>query len=218
MANYAKTKKRTFKKSAKPVVVKIAKPRKSITTKVYTYYHKCAYTLNVAQVAGGDATGSITLGVGSLPNITAYASIYDMYRLNKVYVVFRPMYTSTSIANSGTLLNLIPRIYTVIDKNDNTALSISALREYTNCMVHDDKKAFSMAFIPATRDSVGLGDTDIMGNVPSNKKWIGTADTNVVFYGIKWAISAQTNSTPYDTYLQQWQVEVGMSVSFKHVH
>lgn len=211
---YAKKTKKVIKRKVKPYKRTI-KRNPILDVKSYTYYHRCATSFIISQTAGGDATGAISFSIASLPQIATYQAMYDQYKLNKLYVTFRPMYTATSLASSASGALLVPLLYTAIDLDDATAVNLIALREYQKCMCHDDKKAFSMVFVPSAFDTLGGGGASFTyGNVQANKTWADVANTGLVYYGIKWVITAQTAAS---TYLQQWNVEVGMSISFRGV-
>lgn len=211
---YAKKTKKIIKRKVKPFKRTI-KRNPILDIKTYSYYHKCATSFTIAQTAGGDATGAISFSIGSLPQIATYQAMYDQYKLNKLYVTFRPMYTATSLVSSASGALLVPLIYTAIDLDDATAVNLTAIREYQKCMCHDDKKAFSMVFVPSAFDTLGGGAAYTNGNVQANKHWANTNSTTLLYYGIKWVITAQTAAS---TNLQQWNVEVGMSISFRGVH
>lgn len=200
----AKFPKKVFKK--KMFVTKAPTP-----TKLFTFKQNCASTFEINQ-ATTITYGTVAFGLTSIINYQEYTVLFDEYRINYVSLTFRPMYTATSIISSSTNLNKIPLIYVVKDFDDViTPSSISQLRQYDNCIVHDDKQLFTIRFVPST--SLQLSNTE-NSTVKSNKTWIDCTDAAVLHYGVKYAVTAQDASLP--TILQGWYVEVGMSVSFRH--
>jgi len=155
--------------------------------------------------------GTQNYQAGFLDQIGSFAALYDSYRIIKVEVTFMPMYTCTSLANGiGTTL-LIPLIYTVIDYDDATNLSsIAAAREYDTVQIHDDKKLFTRTFQPKVAKAVYTGSFTGFSQGKLTD-WMDMASTNIQYYGLKYAVSAQSTGS---TNLQQWNLSTRMTVQF----
>jgi len=155
--------------------------------------------------------GAVQHTINQLEQFASFSALFDQYRITKVDVHFRPMFTAATMSVPAN--SLTPLIYTCVDYDDaNTPTAISQLREYENCKVHDDKKAFRISYVPHCASAMYSGAFTSFGNVTS--PWIDMASPTVQHYGYKWAI---TPGAVGQALLQVWNVTTKLTVQFKNV-
>jgi hypothetical protein len=144
-----------------------------------------------------DATYSFALAdLGSSAFVTG---LFDSYRIIAVNVQFIP--TSGAAMNAGS-------IYTVIDYDDTTITSISALLQYETLQVMPTGSFLERTLEPRAAQALYSGAFSSFGQTFGGHKgpWIDTASTGVAYYGVKVGASASTTAQTYNvvaTYVLQ---------------
>jgi hypothetical protein len=181
----------------------------------YTTYRFIQYVgnIDVAQ-ATSDSFYSQSYTLAFLDQVSSFTSIFDQYRIKRIDVTFRPMYTATSLISSSSAAVIAPLIYVAADYDDDSAwTSRTQANAYQNLIVSDDKKPFTLSFIPHIALGAYSGSvfTSFANDGPH---WIDCASTGVKHYGWKACVLAQTGTS---TDLQQWNVSTRLHVDFMNV-
>jgi len=168
---------------------------------------------DISQVAAADTFMTYQFQINDVSNTTDFSALFDQYRFVAVKAEFRPRFDIGALGSVAA--NKLPRLYSVLDYDDNTAPTlISQLREYQSCKM----TRFDADHVRMLRPRMALGSQNQAGtfvarsNVPA--QWIDLADLTVVHFGIKVAIeggvAGQTN-------LQSWSVDLLYMLEFKQV-
>lgn len=167
---------------------------------------------DVSQVAGADTFKTYRFELNDVSDTADFTDLFDQYRFRAVRMEFRPRF---NYANPGDVtVNRLPRFYSVIDYDDNTAPTlINQLREYQTCKeTRWDQDHVRMI---APRIAVGVLDNAAISSLKNTKAdWIDLAYLTVNHFGIKIAIeggvAGQAN-------LQSWSVDLEYFLEFKQV-
>jgi len=129
----------------------------------------------------------IQFSLADVPNYTELSNLFDSYRLIGVQLTFRLMdnpdssnYINSTVFTQGA--NFYPKLWTCIDRDDNTVPTIATIREraHAYCKVlRPDRfiKVFVKMPAPPTQVYGGYGQGMI--------KWLRTTEPNVGHYGLK---------------------------------
>lgn len=161
--------------------------------------------LPLAEVASLDSSGHLsvnyTIRAGQFTDFASYATLYDVYRINKVVFVFYPAYNTyvqnatAATANSGTQV----RFLTAVDYDDDTLFAtFGEGLQHWNAKVHllSHGGKIAVKFTPATLGVVqSVNDSGVASNVASNqqfKQWMDTLQTQLAYRGLKTCYSGQS--------------------------
>jgi len=165
------------------------------------------YTLQqsfVGPVVAGSATietdGALSMNLSSLPDASSLAALFDTYRFVAVKMTFQPTVGQINSAVQSP-------IYTVLDYDDASATSISALVQYDTLKVAPGNVYFERVWSPRASNALYSGAFTSFGQVAD--QWIDTASPGVLQYGIKWGI-------PLSADAPIWQTVVHTIVQFKN--
>ncbi len=174
-------------------------------------FRQTAYTTVLTQT-GSDVFGGLNFILSQATNYTGFTDLWDMYRVSYLEFNFDPMYTANSVAAYAQAS--IPRIFTVIDKDDVIApASLNTLREYQSCQSHTNQR-FRIRFRPGILGAVFDGTNLVAGRAePAN--WIDCSKISIPHYGIKYGIEANTVGSA--TLFQKWTVSLVVGLQFKNV-
>jgi hypothetical protein len=211
-----KTKTRTVKRMPKKAtVVKYGKKKKLVVDYVVdrTIKH-LAYSSTTTiggPFIGNDknalSTSNFAFRLSLIPGLAPYVSTYTHYRVNHVKIQFIPTTvdmqvedndngTSASGIYKQTPLFYCKRIWGNEDPAD------MAYTTEDQCLLDGARpvkmtKGFTISFVPSalaaiatTRSSSDLGGPALRAE---QKKWYSLADTDILFYGIKYLISTTTS-------------------------
>jgi len=166
---------------------------------------------DVTQVAGADAFATYQFQLNDVSNTTDFTALYDQYRFVAVKAEFRPRFNIGSLGS--VLVNKLPRLYTVLDYDDNNAPTlISQLREYQSCKM----TRFDMDHVRFLKPRMALKAFDVAGTSLANTRpqWIDLASLTVVHFGIKLAVEGGVGG---QTNLQSWSVDFLYMLEFRQV-
>jgi hypothetical protein len=124
-------------------------------------------------------------------------------------LTFRPMYRANPISDDAVAK--IPLIYIASDINDIVSWSaISEAQSADNVSIRDDSGAFSLILKP--RASLALFGGGVFTSYGEFDSWVDTVNTNVPYFGVKWAISGSGFAAAH---YQSWNVVIRERVSFR---
>lgn len=179
--------------------------------KIYTFRQNTAETVLTQTTVSPYFYNYYTI-LSNLDQVSSFVTLFDQYRITKVELTFRPMFTCTGLGGTGTYQT--PLIYTVVDYDDATSPgSLAAMREYQNLRIHDDKKTFRVVYKPHTAAAAYAGAFTAYQN--NTNQWFDCANQAVQYYGCKVGILPQV--TGATTQCQQWNLSARLTVEFKNV-
>lgn len=152
---------------------------------------------NIAQIALADTNIALQFSLGGFSGSSDYATCFDQYRLRAAAATFSPLYQTFAFGAIN------PRIWTVIDYDDNAVATRSQLLQYDTCVVSPPGSGVVRTLIPRMAVAAYSGAFTSFANVEAG--WIDMASINVAHYGVKvvveGGVSGQTN-------LQQYSVDL----------
>lgn len=129
-----------------------------------------------------------TFQLQNIANYTAYTGVFDQYRINAVKLTFTPFNDSNDLSNPGATGQVLPRVYTIVDRNGITAGSLATesatIENGSTRQIRNPEKPFSIyikspgveTYAETVAGSSNLGVTQY-------KKFIDTNNTNIAHYG-----------------------------------
>lgn len=168
-------------------------------------------------VANGAANsfGALTFGVSQYANFSDLAAIYDLYRITKVVVKFIPRGFMVS-SSDGTGPVPVPTaagpLHVVKDPDEaGVPTSIGDLLQYAQLKVARFGDPLTISFQPKAQLDAKVSTSTGTG-MASQWTWMDSVNGNVLYYGVRFALSTPTNSTGanksyydiYTTIYSQW--------------
>jgi len=161
--------------------------------------------------------GVLTFDLTQVPGYLDYANLYDHYRIKAVEVLFRPtgiQSVESAYAVAGVVN--VPRLFTVIDLDDNsTPASLDDVRRYSNVVETAATSAQSRLFTPRWLSPVyisALSSGYVMGDPRS---WLDLANPNIPHYAVKYAITADGGASLNQRFV--YTVEIKYWIEFARV-
>jgi len=202
-------KKKTFKKKS------YRKKGNKWSRKVYSYISTVTAASVLQQTNLTAAVASFYFRESALLNVSAYATLYDEYKINKVKVTFYPNWTVSTPLDSQQDTSLI---HTVIDYDDSNPLpSLNTAQTYSTYQCHSLKKIFIRTIYPKVAVPIYTDTTQLytsIGTMPKPSTWIDLANPTVPHYGLKVWIDPNDSPTGLN---QEWRVLVKYWVSYRLV-
>lgn len=134
--------------------------------------------------------GTSTFTLSDMPTFSTLAGLFDLYRIEAVEVLFRPVgITTVTDAGVGTLES-IPNLLTLIDYNDTivpTALAqFQRASTYRQCTA---TSAMKLAFKPRWQLPVYQSAIATAYSVGPANTWLGTTYPGIPHYGLKYCLT-----------------------------
>lgn len=151
--------------------------------------------------------------LSQLPNYTEFTNLFEQYRINGIKLDFIPKSTSFE-ANTSASVAIMPRLYTIIDKDGNAQTSSeTAMQQYGNArLIRDPSKPFSI-YIKKPCVQFGTANTiTIVGGAPKASPWLDCDNFNVQHWGC-----AIGGIMPTGTGSVSFSVVATYYMQFKHV-
>lgn len=173
-------------------------------------YHETVLSGSVTVTNGANSSyGSITFGLGQLAGVASMQTLFDVYRLTKVTVRFVPRSQLAAFTNAAPGSTSTPPLagpgplHVCLDPDDATAPTAeSTVLQYADHRMVQLGQGMSWTFQP--RPQVANAITTSAGSaimVLSPWAWMDIAVENVLYFGMKWAISTGTNGYGFDVKL-----------------
>jgi len=149
--------------------------------------------------------------LGDLSQVSTFAALFDQYRIMEVELFFRPRTNATDSSQRASPHRQVPRLYAVVDRDDNTLPTlISQLEEYDNVVTCTGYQSLHIKLKPtATRALYASGA--FSGYEICDYPWVDVANTAVPGYGVKVGVTALDTSSS-DLWI--WDVEIYYRVAF----
>lgn len=132
---------------------------------------------------------SYNFKLSDLPNYTEFSALFDFYRIDKVIVKFFPQVTVGNLGNnltSTSVLSKVPRIVSVIDYDDSTALTnLNDAYQYQNMKQGLMTRQHNRVITPKVSTTVYKTAITSGYSVPKTGMWIDCTDADVPHYGLK---------------------------------
>lgn len=144
-----------------------------------------ATNLNISATA--PVSGTLTVQMASIPDVTDFTTLFDRYRINKVIVRFVPNFTGSDLNPSSSVIS-IPNFHTVLDYDDSTAPgSLNNMFQYSTYRMTRGNKIHIRKYTPSVLTAQGSGST----YGPKWKQWLDLSDLTINQYGLKFWIDQQ---------------------------
>jgi len=171
--------------------------------KVYTFERSWQAGLVALATSPVDTFGSIQITLNSFPGYLDFTSLFDLYRIVRVQVVFTP---TSQNSFSGPLM-------TVIDYDDAaTPTSIGALTQYQTLQITPSGSTVDRVFTPRIAVAAYSGSA-FTSYASSSLQWIDSNSPAVPHYGLKYAVEGITGTTSGDA---KWSINVKAVFQFRN--
>jgi hypothetical protein len=150
--------------------------------KVYTFSQTIATA--IAGSSSIETDGALTYSLSVVPNTSSWQAIFDSYRIVGVRVSFIPQDANPNAAP----------IYTVLDYDDNTAITQATMLAYDTLQVSPASVYFERSFIPKVAIATYQAGTFAGYSQPNLPQWIDCANPGVQHYGLKYAVPAMASA------------------------
>jgi len=189
--------------------------------KVYPYsrYSGNPLTLTVDTVSSGYFA---TFSLDDVKAYTEFSALYDQFKIKKCQYQITmitnpnaPVPTNNTSVNNPS--NWFPKLWFVADPDDNTALTLSEIRERqgVQCRTFFPGKTISLFVAPCVLAQT-YKTASTIGYAP-RRMWLDVASGyNVPHYGLKYVVDC-LGVDPSDTYPFKFRVEIKYWVAFKGV-
>lgn len=193
------------------VMYKSLRRSRQFTNKVWSFRrHATNDNLTFTSVGTG---GTLEFILNKVAGYAEFVAIFDAYRINKVVVKLRPVYTEVNINTSANTpaATAVPMfgIATDYDSVSTNPTSMAIIREYDNALVVPATKPITRSCVPRTAFPVyrdGVNWAYAQGN---RRMWLDCKNTDVPHYGMVWFAEATINNT------YRYEIEYIYYVSFK---
>lgn len=127
--------------------------------------------------SGPDTTS--TISNITIPNVTEFTALFDLYRIKNVHVKLLPMYQPD--AEGGTLDGSASMVYSLSEKNAGGVMSLTDLlqREDARIVRLSASDPIEMDYKPLPLIDANSGGTATLGVTLANDPWLSTASLDV---------------------------------------
>lgn len=133
--------------------------------------------------------------LSDLPGYTEMTNMFDQYRITRVDILYEPASRCGSSAVTGS--SGAPVMWTQVDYDSTSSVTIAQLRERENTMVHSAFDRWEHSFIPKVAASVYSNSVASGYSVAQGSPWISTATPSVEYYGFKFSFPQVTSTTQF---------------------
>lgn len=138
--------------------------------------------------------GAYSFNLAGVPGNADFVTLYDQYKINFIKWTLIPRWTSVEMNPTTGSLNNSTSVMTVLDYDDvNTPTSIDQLTQYQNLRMTRGGTVHKRAFKPRMLQNVYRGALLPDGHASVKSQWNDVTYTDVVFYGVKYAIQENAN-------------------------
>lgn len=143
-----------------------------------------------------DHTTGLATSVGysfklnDLPNYTEFTALFDQYKITGIKIRLIPEQNQQAL---GVGVFNIPPIYTVIDYDDDTALTaITDAMQYQNCKIHTTISGSQIVRFFRPHIAVAAYSGTFTSYMNKSMQWIDSASPDTRHYGFKIIVAAIT--------------------------
>jgi len=169
----------------------------------------------IIQNSATSVLGAMAFTLADLANVSAFASLFDQYRIERVRLHVRSRSNAVSVFNTASPNAAVPTMYLCIDRDDSTApAAVSDIMQYDSVVTIQGEEDAIIDLVPSITPAVFSGGAfSGYSSSPSNAHWIDIANTAVPHYGVKFGVTPLTVSTSSSWV---WDVTAEFLVSFKN--
>lgn len=158
----------------------------------------------------GNVFGTYQFELNDLSEANAFAALYQLYRIKRIDMMFRPLWRNNSVATAAAYLP--PLLYLAADVgNLATWTTLAQAQDNTNVTIVDDQETVTISLQPYVPFEVQSGSATPRGMLPS--PWLSTNDTLIRHFGLNYAISLGGAGA---TEFQGWAVIFRYTVQFQN--
>jgi len=191
-----------------PQLVKTIKPWSSQGNNITRF--KFNYSAASLTQLGVESDYSLTFTLSACASVTQLSALYDQYRIKAAAVTFTPQINGSS--GLAVSANPFPKLYTVIDYDDATPITIAAMQQYDSVIVSPPFTPITRFVVPHVAGALYGGSTfSAYGNLKN--QWVDMSSTATPHYGLKAGIAALGGSS---TIPQVYLVEVVLFVECRN--
>lgn len=178
------------RKPARPFVRRLRRVGRKTANKVHSFVRWCDKDTQfgsnsptgLINETGSDQHQSYEFRLSNLVNVSDFANLYDMYKINKIQLMLEPAFDQTS-TQSPVLRS--KKIRVVHDYNSNNPLTDEDdYLEYANCKSYSPLRTIKITLYPKLNNKVegnlGTDAYTTMSNV-----WLNMGNIDVPHFGIK---------------------------------
>jgi hypothetical protein len=172
-------------------------------------FHKWIAPVELSQTTL-NVFGTFQFELNDLSEANTFQSLFQLYRIQRVDMMFRPLWRCNSVATAAAYLP--PLLYIAVDVgNLATWTTIAQALDNDNLTIADDQETVTISFQPFVPFEVQSGSATPRGMMPS--PWLSTNDTLVRHFGLNYAIQL---GGALATEFQSWTVTARYTVQFKY--
>jgi len=159
--------------------------------------------------AAATTYGAFSFNVNSMPNIAAYTSLFDKYKIMKVEVYFTP-YLATEVLNTAPVT--VPRLHTCVDQDDEAVpTSVAELEQFSTYSQVRGTAPLVRVFKP--RAIMQIFQSAIATSYAvAPDVWLDLANPTIPHYGLKYAFPSSAVAGTFG-----YEVNVLMTAAFANV-
>lgn len=184
----------------------------------YTSFFRC----NPQEIANGSTLpliDGIVIKLSDIINFSSYTTLWDQYRIDQVIIKFIPVQSEAvfrpydDTTNPGFSVSEIPRLTTVIDRDDSTvANTFNEIFQRPQSRTRKATKPIVYKFVPNRLIEVYRSSLTTGYRVDNeSKSYLDCGYSDVPHYGIKFALEATSPANAY-----QYRIERTYKISFKN--
>lgn len=174
--------------------------------------HNMKCTIEFAGITGGSSDIFIgyTFKLADLPQVSSYQALFDQYRIMGIKWWALPQFTAHELSDLTSSNDVVPELYTAIDRNDNSSLNRTQIMQYDTLKSTIATKRHSRYFKPNIL-APAYDNGSSVACITKFGQWISTSDVNVLHYGLKALLGTFTASgrtfqqVVYATYYVQFR-------------
>lgn len=193
-------KRRTPFGNRRPVLTRGMRNMRLIARPTYNYKQTVLNPLGIGSIVVPPAVTFLQSYAFDLaqvgPNLGAFTSLYDQYRINKVVMKFVPKFNVSDIDAAGTTGGNLAMVATCLDYDDDSIPgAFSDVLERQNAKLHRSG-IITRTLKPCVNFNVSTGIT--AGNSSRQSPWLDTQATAVPHFGVKIGITGVQVQQNYD--------------------
>lgn len=167
----------------------------------FTRSHNSFSNINTAVAFGNSA---FQFKLSDVPNSSEFTTLFDSYRIMAVKFTMIPTFTyveanTAAPVGAGSLNESCPQIYTVIDRDDVTALStVTDYMQYDTYKMHRGNKVITRYIKwPRIQLAGNVNGASALGFQGRPKQWLDCNSNNIPHFGIKVGIDSSSTAGYY---------------------
>lgn len=133
--------------------------------------------------------------LNQLPGYTEMTNMFDQYRITRVDVLYEPASRAGSSAATGS--SGAPVMWTQVDYDSTSTVSIAQLAERENTMIHSAFDRWEHSFIPKIASAAYQSAVASGYYIENGNPWISTSTPGVEYYGFKFSFPQVTSTTQF---------------------